>query len=130
MAIPSQPTFKRSLVQAFFQSLEKCIRSIQIQAQVKINQILLSGGSPILPEIPSSFCNLFVGVAPVIIADPSTAAVRGAAVYTTLLGGDRNKRLEDFIVLSATNFALGVKVVDCSIKDCTTAKPDLPCESD
>ena len=108
-----------------FQSLEKCVRSIQMQAQVKIDQILLSGGSPILPEIQRAFCNIFMGVTPVIIADPSTAAVRGVAVYAALLGGDRNKRFEGFIILSATNFALGIKVIDGSVK--TVLQQNLPC---
>ena len=122
---PLIPDTQKEFSSGNFQSLEKCVRSIQIQVQEKIDQILLSGGSPILPEIQRALCNLFVGVAPMIIADPSTAAVRGAAVYAALLGGDRNKRLEDFIILSATNFALGVKVIDGSIK--TVLQQNLTC---
>ena len=99
-----------------FQNIEKCIRNVQLRAQVKIDQILLSGGSPILPEFRRAFHNHFIGVAPVIIADPSTAAARGAAIYAALLGGEKNKRLDDFIVLSATNFTLGIKIADGSIK--------------
>ena len=122
---PLTPDTQKEFSSGNFHSLEKCIRSVQIQAQARIDQILLSGGSPILPEIQRAFCNLFVGVAPVIIAKPSTAAVRGIAIYAALLGGDRNKRFEDFIVLSATNFALGVKVIDGSVK--TVLQQNLTC---
>ena len=108
-----------------FQSIETCIRSIQLQSQVKIDQILLSGGSPILSELQRAFSSHFIGVAPVIIADPSTAAVRGAAIYGALLGGEKNKKLEDFVILSATNFALGIMVADGSIK--TLVQQNLTC---
>ena len=99
-----------------FQSIQKYIKSVQSQSRVKIDQILLSGGSPILPEFRRAFRNVFVGVAPTIITDPSTAAVRGAAIYAAFLGGEKNKRLEDFVVFSATNFALGIKIADGSVK--------------
>ena len=99
-----------------FQSIEKYIRSVQLQAQVKIDQILLSGGSLILAEFRKAFRNHFNGVAPVIITDPPTAAVRGAAIYAALLGGDKNTRFEDFVILSATNFALGIKVIDGGVR--------------
>ena len=122
---PLTPDTQKELSSGNFQSLDKCVRSIQIQVQVKIDQILLSGGSLILSEIQRAFCNLFVGVAPVIIVNPSTTAVRGAAVYAALSGGDRNKRFEDFIILSATNFALSVKIVDGSVK--TVLQQNLPC---
>ena len=108
-----------------FQSIVKCIKSIQLQSQMKIDQILLSGGSPILPELQRACRNHFTGVAPVIIANPPTAAVRGAAIYAALLGGDKNKWLKDFIILSATNFALGIKVADGNIK--TLVQQNLTC---
>ena len=108
-----------------FESLQKHLTDIQCKVQLKVDQIWLSGGSSFLPELRRLFKDLFVGVTPVIITDPSTAVVRGAAIYAALLGGDKNKRLEDFIVLSATNFDLGIKVADGSIK--TIVQQNFPC---
>ena len=58
---PLSPDLLEEFSSGNFQSLEKYIRSVQIQAQMNIDHILLSGGSPILPEIQRAFCNLCWG---------------------------------------------------------------------
>ena len=100
-----------------FQNVLKCVKKVKSESKVeKINQIFLSGGSPFLPLLQGALQNLFVEVNPEIVTNPSVAAVRGAAIYAALLGGERSRYLEDLLILSATNFAFGIKTVDGSVK--------------
>ena len=98
-----------------FQSIIKIVKIVRSESKMlKVNRIFLSGGSPFLPSLQKAFHDLFTGLNPVIIANPSTAAIRGVAIYAALLGGSSNtvKRLRDLLILSATNFALGIKTAD------------------
>ena len=96
-----------------FQSIIRFVKKVYSESKVlKIDRIFLSGGSPFLQPLQKALHNLFAGLNPAIVNDPSSAAVRGVAIYAALLAGEHTKRFRDLLILSATNFALGVRTAD------------------
>ena len=53
-----------------------------------------------MPLLHKTFNDVSVSLNTVAVTNPSTAVVRGAAIYGGLLAGDTNKHLRDLLILS------------------------------
>ena len=114
---PITPDMMDEFKSGNFEKVVKFVKHVRsVSKESKFDHVFLSGGSSILPLLHKTFNDVFVSLSTVVVTNPSTAVVRGAAIYGGLLAGVTNKRLRDLLILSATNFALGVKTADGSTK--------------
>ena len=121
---PITPDMMDEFKSGNFEKFFKHVRSVSKES--KFDHVFLSGGSSILLLLHKTFNDIFVSLSTVVVTNPSTAVVRGAAIYGGLLAGDTNKSLRDLLILSATNFALGVKTADGSTRVVVNQNSTLP----
>jgi heat shock protein 1/8 len=95
--------FKRA-----FEPVEKVIKDSGI-SKSNIDEIVLVGGSTRIPKIQEMLMTFFNGKTLNKSINPDEAVAYGAAVQGAILGGTKNERLDELLLIDVTPLSLGIE---------------------
>jgi heat shock protein 1/8 len=96
--------FRRTL-----KPVEKVLRDSGID-KANVHDIVFVGGSARIPCIVQLVSDLFDGKVPNKNINHDEAVAYGAAVQAAVLSGDTSEKLQDFILLDAAPFSIGIEI--------------------
>ncbi|XP_065210457.1 heat shock cognate 71 kDa protein-like [Planococcus citri] len=99
----------------FFQNAIALVKKAILDAKnkidkIKIDQVILVGGSSRIPKIQKMLQDFFVGKPLNKSINPDEAVAYGAAVQAAILNGERSTAVRDLVLIDVTPFSLGTSV--------------------
>eukprot|EP00475_Leptophrys_vorax_P035312 TRINITY_DN5807_c0_g1_i1.p1 TRINITY_DN5807_c0_g1~~TRINITY_DN5807_c0_g1_i1.p1 ORF type:complete len:476 (-),score=152.41 TRINITY_DN5807_c0_g1_i1:69-1496(-) len=97
--------FKKTLI-----PVERVLKDAKI-SKSDVDEIVLVGGSTRIPKVQQLVKDFFNGKEPNRGINPDEAVAYGAAVQGGILSGERNKELDDLVLVDVASLSLGIETV-------------------